>query len=187
MSHISNDINQRVASQMPKPIFIDDDEDEDEVQEIPKPAQRRSTQTPGMFMTPHPWELVGTSSGRQTADLTAEPEPGPLCRDRSRGTTDSGGLFVRQPHSESNSSPTPVSRGASVQIDLTLSDDEDETTDHEKASYQKKEDDHEDKASHATFPMGEPRGVKRPRSSSTTASEPTDNHKRQMTDVRCSL
>ncbi|ROW08362.1 hypothetical protein VMCG_03052 [Cytospora schulzeri] len=212
VSHVSEDILQRVA------IVIDDDEDE--IQEIPRPAQRRSTRSSGLFVTPNPSEALGATSngrqtvdltaepepdplarlrsrgtadsgglfvtpnpsealgtpsnGRQTVDLTAEPEPDPLARLRSRGTTDSGGLFVRQSHSEPNNSPAPPSRGASVQIDLTHSDDEDET-------------DARTKASHTPVHVGESHGVKRPRSSSTAVSEPANSHKRQMTEVHINL
>lgn len=186
VSHVSNEFFQQFAARMAPPIVIDDDDDE--VQEIPRPAQRRSTQTPGMFVTPHPSEVVGTSSnGRQTVDLTAEPEPGPLDRYRSRGTTDSGGLFVRQSHSEPNSSTAPASRGVSVQVDLTLCDDEEETDGHGKTAhddaYQKKEDGGDKKASHTPLVMEESRGVKRPRSSSTAVNEPANSAKRQMDDA----
>lgn len=225
MSHISNDLYRQVTAQMSGPIAIDDDDD-DEVQEIPRPAQRRSTETPGMFVTPNlgeplerysndRWTVDRTaepeqrrstqtpemfvtpnpgepverySNDSQTIDLTEEPELGPPGRRCSRGISDSDGLFVRQSHSENNNSTPPVSRDLSVHVDLTLLDDEEETdgpeqTAHDHSSH-KEEDGVDKKPSHTPASLEEPRGFKRPRSSSTAASEPANNPKRQMIDAR---
>ncbi|KUI52455.1 hypothetical protein VP1G_09936 [Cytospora mali] len=179
-----------IVSRLAKPIVIDDDDD-DEVQEIPKPVLRRSTQTPGMFVTPSPWELRDTSSnGRRTVDLTTDSGMSPSVRDRHRGTTDSSGLFVRQSYSETQETHAPVSRRAFTQIDLTLlSDDEDESDDHRKAPHSDVSHDDEakegenDNDAPPPVSMGQPRGIKRSRSIAA-ASEPADSHKRQMTAIR---
>ncbi|KUI69508.1 hypothetical protein VM1G_05194 [Cytospora mali] len=190
VSHISDDLHQQIVSRFAKPIVIDDDDD-DEVQEIPKPALRRSTQTPGMFVTPSPWEVgEASSNGRRTVDLTTNSGTSPPVRDRHRGTTDSSGLFVRQSYSETQESHAPVSRRESTQIDLTLlSDDEDESDDHRKAPHsdvsrdEGEKEGEDDNDAHTPVSMGQPRGIKRSRSIAA-ASEPADGHKRQMTGIR---
>lgn len=188
MSHISNAICQRGPNRMVEPIVIEDDDEE--VQEVTRPLQRRSTQTPGMFMTPNLSEIMETSTnGRRTVDLTEEPELGPMGRYRSRGTTDSGGLFVRQSHSEPNSSTTPENCVVPVQIDLTQSDDEEGTeeygqTTHTDASNNKGESGDDKKPPITPISVGESRGIKRPRSSSAAVSEPANIRKRQMNSAR---
>lgn len=148
-----------------------------------------------MFATPSPWERANAS-----VSVTAEPDAGSVQPRFSRSTTDSG-LFVRQSHS------TPADRGSSsgaTCIDLTISDDEDESrlrnTLHTALYKVEEEEEGEGEANipshvvtpsaqqspreliarHSSTPSGQQssRGVKRP------ASEPTDGQKRQKSEAR---
>ena len=175
-------IQRSVLSSKEQPIVIEDDDDHDddhddgrnEVQETPRPAWRRSTHTPGMFVTPQPWERNTSSSGRQTSDLTAEPEG-------------SGGMSARRSSSTVTGSLAPVNRRPSgpVLIDLTLLSDEEEGSEPNNDCFFKDEEEEEDHlAFQAPTPSDQSLGAKRRVSLLSVASEPTDSHKRQRTDAR---
>ncbi|ROW13546.1 hypothetical protein VPNG_04373 [Cytospora leucostoma] len=188
----SDELRKQVISQatISDPITLDDDDDD--VQEIPRPtyefprpAQRRST-TSGLFVTPHPSEMT-PSSDRATVDLTGEPEMGPPLRHFSRGTTASSGLFVSQSRSETRETYTPTRHAQTSCIDLTHLPDDDEGNDSRNGPVRLKEEGVGDQRSVTTLsPTQQSYGSKRPRSSSMTAVTESSgsSYKRQRTDDR---
>ncbi|KAK7738547.1 hypothetical protein SLS53_006067 [Cytospora paraplurivora] len=180
----SDELRKQVLSQATISDLITLDDDDDEVQEIPRPAQRRST-TSGLFVTPNPSEL-SPFSDRAIVDLTGEPEMGPPRGQFSRGTTDSSGLFVRQSRSETPETYTPVRHAQTSCIDLTHLLDDDEGKASNNGPVRMKEEGVGDQRSVTTLSSTQQSyGSKRPRSSSMTTAfteSSGGSYKRQRTD-----
>lgn len=187
-----DELRQQVISHATTSDLITIDDDDDEVQEIPRPAyeaprpeQRRST-TSDMFVTPHPWETT-PSSDRATVDLTGEPEMDPPLRRFSRGTTESSGLFLSQPPSETRATHSSMRDAQAAYIDLTSSPDDDGKASNDGPVYPKEEGvDNQMSVFTTLTSTQQSHSSKRTHSSSMTAATEYSggSYKRQRTDDR---